>query len=563
MKAGDVPMPNDNDVTLLAWIIEHTPIGIAVLNRDLKIQYVNLFAAQLFNRERGTLIGTSFDSYCTGHFNDIWSQVLSGKSQEMKVGFSRFESGEITCALTAFYLGGKKETIDSVAIIFRDITQELKFAEQLEKKNIEMAKMNTELIHSNIELKRISEKKSDFLSIASHELKTPLTSIMGYSDLIVDGMKDRVDGGVYRMIESINRAAGRLNNVINNILDVTRIEQKRLRLNPEMLRLNAVVEDCIDELVPVAAKRSIAINTSFAPDLPQFYGDRLRMLQVFTNLLSNAIKYSPDRSAVDVEIVLENNARFHITVKDRGIGIEVNEQKHIFDPFSEIGEISKHSSGQMRFKGGGIGLGLSIAKGIIERHGGRIWVESPGVGVRANEYLGSSFHIVLPVISEIEWDDIEKKPTVSISGAGPVIKPDVTSAPPDRVKPSILIIDTDPEAVEVTRMVLEKAFDVITASSGEQGLQFAFQHQPSVILLNSALSGLDGLRICRILRSQEETRSTPIVFLSSATEKEEIENCFASGANDFIVKPFSGRELLDKIWQLMLNKKTDMYPVVQ
>jgi signal transduction histidine kinase/ActR/RegA family two-component response regulator len=556
-------MAIENDVTLLAWIIEHTPMGIAILNRDLKIQYVNLFAAQLFNRERGTLVGTSFDSYCTGHFNDLWSQVLSGKSQETKVGVSRHDSGEITCALTAFYLGGKKETVDSVAIIFRDITQELKFAEQLEKKNIEMAKMNTELIHSNIELKNISEKKSDFLSIASHELKTPLTSIMGYSDLIVDGMKDRVDGGVYRMIESINRAAGRLNNVINNILDVTRIEQKRLRLNPEMLRFNAVIQDCIDELVPVAAKRSITINSSFAPDLPQFYGDRLRMQQVFTNLLSNAIKYSPDGSAVDVEIVLENSARFHITVKDRGIGIDVNEQKHIFDPFSEIGEIRKHSSGQMKFKGGGMGLGLSIAKGIIERHGGRIWVESEGAGERRDEFRGSTFHIALPVISEIEWDDIEKKSAVAVSGAGPVLKPAVTSVPPDRVKPSILIIDTDPEAVEVTRMVLEKAFDVITAASGEQGLQLAFQHQPSVILLNSALSGLDGLRICRILRSQEETRSTPIVFLSSATKREEIENCFASGANDFIVKPFSGRELLDKIWQLMLNKKTDMYPVVQ
>jgi len=560
-------MSINHDVALLARIIEHTPIGIVILTPDRNIRYVNTLAVHLFNCDREKLLESSIDQFIVDRhgemrWRDLWSQVLSGKTQEAKVGLSRHDSEDIACALTAFYLGSKESQLDSVAIIFRDITHELKIAEQLEKKNIEMAKMNTELIHSNIELKKLSEKKSDFLSIASHELKTPLTSIMGYSDLIVDDMKDRVDSGVYRMIESINRAAERLNDVINNILDVTRIEQKKLRLKPEMLDLDLLAKDCIDELVQVAAKRSIVINCFCAENLPQFYGDRLRMQQVFTNLLTNAIKYSPDGSAVYVSIVTEDRVRFHITVKDRGIGIDISEQKHIFDPFSELGEVSKHSTDQMKFKGGGIGLGLSIAKGIIERHGGRIWVESPGVGVRANEFLGSIFHIVLPIMSEIEWDDLEKERILTVSSAGPMLKPAGTAGTHDKGKPSILLIDTDHEAVEVTRMVLENAFDVITAPSGEQGLLLAFQHQPSVILLNSYLPGLDGLRICKILRSQEETRTTPIVFLSSITQGEEIEKYFTSGANDFIVKPFSGRELMDKIWQLMMKKKTEMFPVV-
>jgi CheY-like chemotaxis protein len=313
----------------------------------------------------------------------------------------------------------------------------------------------------------------------------------------------------------------------------------------------------------VAARRSVAIKCFFADDLPQFYGDRLRMQQVFTNLLSNAVKYSPDGSAVDVSIVIENGIRFHLAVKDRGIGIDANEQKHIFDPFSEVGEVSKHSSNQMKFKGGGIGLGLSIAKGIVERHGGRIWVESEGLGERPNQFPGSTFHIVLPIISEIEWDDLEKETNISVAGTGPAPIPAGDARVSDSGKPSILIIDHDPETVEVTRMVLENAFDVIPAAGVEQGLALAFQRQPSIILLNSCLPGLDSLRICKILRSQEETRLTPIVFLSPVTQRKEIEKCFASGANDFIIKPFSGRELLDKIWQLMLKKKTDMYPVVR
>ena len=153
--------------------------------------------------------------------------------------------------------------------------------------------MNTELIHSNIELMRVSELKSNFLSIASHELKTPLTSIMGYSDIIIDNMKERIDGGVYRMIESINRAAGRLNKVINNILDVTRIEQKRLRLRPETFDIAHVARECIDELADVAARRGIMFNRNFDATLPQFFGDRSRLAQVFTNLLTNAVKISP------------------------------------------------------------------------------------------------------------------------------------------------------------------------------------------------------------------------------------------------------------------------------
>jgi len=560
-------MSKNNDITLLARIIEHTPIGIVILTPDGNIRYVNTLAVQLLNCGRETLSGSSLDQFIADRhgemrWQNLWPQVLNGKTVETKVGLSRRDSEEITCALTAFPLGGKKGALDSVAIILRDITSELKVAEQLDKKNIEMAKMNTELIHSNIELKKLAEKKSDFLSIASHELKTPLTSIMGYSDLIVDGMKDRVDGGVYRMIESINRAAGRLNSVINNILDITRIEQKKLRLKPEMINLKAVAQDCIDELAPAAASRSITINYFCAGNLPLFYGDRLRIQQVFTNLLSNAVKFSPDGSAVDLSIAAENNVRFHITVKDRGIGIEVNEQKHIFDPFSEVGEVSKHHTDQTKFKGGGIGLGLSIAKGIVERHGGRIWVESDGVEKKPGEFPGSTFHIVLPVISEIEWDDIEKINAVSVSGACPVLKPAATCGTTDKGKPLILIIDPDPETVEVTRMVLENAFDVVSAADGEQGLSLAFRRQPSMILLNSSLPGLDGLRLCQILRCQEETRATPIVFLSSMTRGEEIEKCFASGANDFIIKPFSGRELLDKIWQLMLKKKTEMFPVV-
>jgi PAS domain S-box-containing protein len=546
-----------SDVELLARIIEHTPIGIVILKPDRKIRYVNSLAAHLFNADREMLHGSSIDQFIVDRRNeapwlDLWRRLTDGNMHEARVNVARRESEEITCAMTAFHLGGKEGQGDSVALVFRDVTHELKIAEQLENKNLEMARMNTELIRSNVDLKRVSEMKSNFLSIASHELKTPLTSIKGYSDIIIDGMKERVDPGIFRMIQSINRAADRLHNIINNILDVTRIEQKKIRLKPERFSLSRLAYDCVEELAQLADNRKITFTCAFGDDLPELYGDRNRIHQVFTNIFSNAIKYSPDGASVDVSIRVEDPNRFHITVRDHGIGIDKSEQKRIFESFYEVGDISKHSTDRVKFMGGGIGLGLSIAKGLVERHGGRIWVESDGV--REGEFPGSLFHVVLPIRSEMGWDDFEKSviPESAVAGKTPAEVLEKGNA-----KPSILLIDPDHEVAEVARMVLENAFDVIHATTGEAGLPLAFQYKPSVMLLNSSLPGLDGFRICSLLRSQGETRDIPIIFLSTTTRADEIEKCFASGGDDFIVKPFAHRELMDKLWRLLLKKKED------
>lgn len=546
------------DILLLARIIEYTPIGIIVLRTDGKVHYTNLFAEQMLNQSREMLLGKIIESSISdfkgeASWTEIWNAMLHGELTEASVLIEPDGKNAIVCKVNAFYIEGNDNYPDSVALIFRDITQDIRITEQIEKKNLEMAKMNTELIRSNAELKRVSELKSNFLSIASHELKTPLTSIKGYSDIIIDNMKDKLDSGIYRMIESINRAADRLHKVVNNILDVTRIEQKRLRLKPEMIDMGVVINDCVDELSQFSIKRNITFSCQMLENLPLFYGDKMKMQQVFTNLFSNALKYSPDGSLVKVIVTLENSDRYHILVKDNGIGIDKNEQKNIFDPFYEIGSANRHSTDYSKFMGGGTGLGLSIVKGIIERHGGRIWVISEGV--KENSFPGSEFHIMLPVQSDISWDDDETKALyIERLDAATNIEESIRLVDE---KPTILFIDNDREAVEIARMVLESAFDILVAETGEIGLTLALQNKPSVILLDSYLPGLDGYRICRILRTQEETRDTPIAFFSAGTQNDEIQKCFASGADDFIVKPFSGRELVDKIWRILMKKKEE------
>ncbi|MCX7726385.1 MAG: ATP-binding protein [Chitinispirillaceae bacterium] len=551
------------DTLLLVRIVENTPIGIVVVTREGNIHYMNKWAEQLFKSKRDLLINRPIKEYVALHkeeisWEELWTKVINGEIDETTVVLEQEDGNNIMCKVKIFSLDNDAQNPALIAMTFRDITQEFLFTEQIEKKNLEMAKMNSELIRSNAELMRLSEMKSNFLSIASHELKTPLTSIKGYSDIIIDNMREQIDENIYHMIESINRAADRLHRVVNNILDVTRIEQKKLRLKPEMLDLRDVAKDCIEELKQFSQKRGIVFNCQFQENLPLFYGDKMRMQQVFTNLFSNAIKYSPDNSCVEVIIETEKkeeNERFHIAVCDHGVGIDKSEQKNIFLPFYEVGKPNRHSTDFAKFMGGGTGLGLSIVKGIIERHGGRIWVESPGV--KENEFPGSTFHIILPIKAEIGWDDDETK-TILIEERKQeeaINIEDISKI--SNEKPVLLFIDSDREAVEIAKMVLENAFEIITAESGEIGLSLAFSRHPSIILLDSYLPGIDGYKVCRILKSLEETRNIPIAFFSAQTQNEEIKKCFSSGADDFIVKPFNGRELVDKIWRLLMKKKEE------
>jgi two-component system, sensor histidine kinase ChiS len=548
------------DLYLMARIVEHTPVDILVTKSDGTILYVNDCTENDLKYSRDKLGGINIETIISESGSGISWDAIRGhleheKTCDTKATLICKGGNELFCSLHAFAIDDTASNETVFTLEFKDISNEEKSADQIERKNLELAKMNSELIRSNAELRRVSELKSNFLSIASHELKTPLTSIKGYSDIIIDTMKEKLEGGVYRMIESINRAADRLHRVVNNILDVTRIEQKRLRLKPENLDLPAVARECIDDLSQFSAQRNIRITCVVAENLPTFRGDSMRIQQLFTNLFSNAIKFSPDNSAIEVRIEMLGLSEFHIVVKDQGIGIDKSEQRKIFDPFYEVANATRHSTDFSKFMGGGSGLGLSIVKGIVERHGGRIWVESEGP-TADNPYPGSEFHVVVPVEAKIEWDDDETK-TIKLSEIHAERLREQESESDENVdkKPTILFIDNDREAVEISRMVLENIFDVLVAETGEIGLALAFNNLPSLILVDSYLPGIDGYRICRILRSQEDTKNIPIAFFSAGSQSSEIQKCFASGADDFIVKPFSGKELVDKIWRLLMKKK--------
>jgi signal transduction histidine kinase len=244
-------------------------------------------------------------------------------------------------------------------------------------------------------LERIDRSKSDFISIAAHELKTPLTLIEGYASMLRDSCKrSPTMGQDLAFLDGIQKGTDRMQSIVNDMIDVSLIDNDLLKLNFQPVWMNRLLTGLQDELAPVIRERKQTLEIQdFPGSREMIFADPERLLQVFRNILLNAIKYTPDEGKIEVSgRILPGFVE--MTVTDTGIGIAPGDQPYIFEKFSQIGKISLHSSGRTKFKGGGPGLGLKIARGIIEAHGGAIWVESPCCDDK--NYPGSAFHVLLP-----------------------------------------------------------------------------------------------------------------------------------------------------------------------
>jgi signal transduction histidine kinase len=310
------------------------------------------------------------------------------------------------------YLEGHKDTISKEERQHYLGKYSQKLVEHLETKIVELEEANTRL-------QKIDKVKSDFVTIAAHELRTPITLVYGYARLLQSAAKEIeqdafIEGSISDLAGRIFHSVNRLSEVVNDILNISLIEANEMRIVHKPVYLGEVINAALQELNPVKNERILNITLENLDNLPEISGDRQRLQQVFWNILSNAIKYTPDHGSILVKgwVALPPDspskqemftvAPIHakkggvvVMVKDTGIGIAPSEQKDIFDRFYIVGNTAYHSSSKTAFGGGGMGLGLSIARGIIAAHGGRIWVESAGRDEESNP--GSTFYVLLPL----------------------------------------------------------------------------------------------------------------------------------------------------------------------
>jgi signal transduction histidine kinase len=265
--------------------------------------------------------------------------------------------------------------------------------------------VSAELTKVQRKLELLDRSKSNFISIAAHELKTPLTLIEGYASMLRDVVAQRGDTQADTLVNGINIGIQRLRQIIDDLIDVSKIDNDLLSLSMQPLSLGKLFAILRIALEPIAAERRLRLDVREFPGSELWiYADSDRLHQSFRNLLENAIKYTPDNGSITVD-GRTLPGFIEVTVADTGVGISPENQTLIFSKYSQSGP-ALHSSSKTKFKGGGPGLGLPITRGIIEAHGGTIWVESPGCD--ETTCPGATFHVLIPIRTEPLDPKIEK-----------------------------------------------------------------------------------------------------------------------------------------------------------
>jgi len=274
--------------------------------------------------------------------------------------------------------------------------QNARLVEGLRDLNRRISELHENLRAAYERLERLDKAKADFLAIASHELRTPLAQVRGYVDVLADLAESGTltQEQVRRIMENISRPTRRLENIVDAMMDATQIDTEGLALHFAPTTVALVVRLAVEPWLSALEQRNLTLMTEGLEDLPPIEADMERLCQAFNNLISNAIKFTPDGGQITIKARPLDEEHFEVTVADTGIGISKIDQELIFEKFYRVGSASLHSSGEFKFKGGGPGLGLPIARGVIEGHGGCIWVESPGYD--EERCPGSTFHVVLP-----------------------------------------------------------------------------------------------------------------------------------------------------------------------
>ncbi|TAK63291.1 response regulator [Methylobacter sp.] len=392
----------------------------------------------------------------------------------------------------------------------QDVT-ELKLAEQA-------------LINSRDEAERANSAKSDFLSSMSHELRTPMNAILGFGQLLeIDGalneeQKDYVD--------EILKAGRHLLELINEVLDLAKIESGKINLSLELLHSTELITECVALVKPIAQVQGITIDDAPIDDYV-IRADRTRLKQVLINLLSNAIKYNRPQGEVSIQVTIRDGW-VRLAVSDTGYGIAETRQQEVFQPFSRLGAEETDIEGT--------GIGLTISRRLTEMMGGNIDMESK-VG------RGSIFWIELPEATSgriAESNDLKQAMT-----AGTIFT--------DECRYTMLYIEDNPANLRLVSQILDRIpqLQLITAHNPELGLELASVHHPDLILLDINLPGMDGYQVLSILRSMDSVKNMPVIAISANATSRDIERGIAAGFNDYITKPVNIRHFLETVSRLL------------
>ncbi len=451
----------------------------------------------------------------------------------------------VDISLTISQLRDRDGKIIGTVGVSKDITEEKRLKEELIRKNKELEELNEnleekvlertrELEKLNNELKRANQIKARFIANMSHELRTPLTSIIGYSELFLDKTYGELNGTQEKYITHILQAGRHLLHLVNNILDLAKIESGRLTLSVDTISVPELIDEVIFVMKPHADKKDISIKKEIDSDVTQFTADRVKLKQILYNLLNNAVKFTEEGGMVGIRAsyvsdeqggVLSSRRFLKISVWDTGLGIKEEDRERIFEEFEQV-DPSRSTEGA--------GLGLPLTKRLVELHGGHI-------NLRSEYGKGSEFSIYLPLKEALK----ETRPKI------PQIR--------EEVSPLVLVVEDDLPTSELIGIYLkEGGYLVEYARDGREAIEKARILQPFAILLDIMLPEKDGWEVLQTLKSDPETMDIPVIIHSIIEDKE---TGFMLGATDYLLKPADKPVILKKLGEISLLKKRNRVPV--
>lgn len=508
-------------------ILKSVGDGIFGMNLEGKITFYNPSALKMTRFEEDELVEKSLhevlnllhdeESFLTRDY-PLYQVFKDGQTQSndeevfwTKDGFALL--AEYICA--PIY---EDEKIVGAVVTFRDI---------LRRKRVEEA-----LVQAKEEAERANRAKSDFLSRMSHELRTPMNSILGFAQILEMDKVDRLTARQKPWVSQVRKAGDHLLELINEILDLARIESGEMTVSMENVDVVPLMKEVLVLIMPMSKDRKIKIvNMISTPSLVVF-GDRIRLKQVFLNLLSNAVKYNIEKGIISIYYRKTSEGKIQISIEDSGIGVSEDKIDDLFAPFARLDADDSEVEGT--------GIGLTISQRLVEQMRGSISVKST---------LGKGSCFTLELSAGVAQEEEKDPEGAQVEFLQKPLNPNENY--------TLLYIEDNPDNLILVRQVLKARPNIrlIFSKDSKTGIELALAHHPDLILMDINLPGMDGFTALKALRAYREIRSIPVVAVSANAMKEDIDHGLEAGFDSYITKPINIARFMEVVDRLLEQKK--------
>jgi signal transduction histidine kinase/DNA-binding response OmpR family regulator len=500
-------------------ILETLTDGFQALDANWRYTYVNPAVKRIWERQ-----GISSDVLGKRLFDEVFPEALE---TDMGQAFVRAMTERLPVEIESFYPPFQRWYLvrcfptheGGISVFTQDITARQRAAEALRKSDEQVRQALTERLRllqsaraAQAEAEQANRAKDEFLAVLSHELRAPLNAMKGWTQLLQAGLLTAEKAE--QAIEVIARNVNLQNALIEDLLDVSRIVSGKMRLENETLSLLLTTRAAVEAARPAALKRQLSIESSFDADADKIFADKHRLQQIINNLLTNAIKFTPEGGTIQVRLECEGSSA-KLVIQDSGIGIAPELLPHVFERF-------RQADASTTRKYGGLGLGLTIVKHLVELHGGAVEVHSDGEG------LGTAFTVRLPLVPQ----------ALLHSGAetGNGASPEDNARPLENLR--ILLVDDDPDVIDLMSFALKARGAKLTCFGSAKAALEELGGQPLDLLISDlGMAEMDGYEFIRQVRSRISAEQLPAIALSGYVSADDRERVLESGFQTHLAKP--------------------------